>query len=133
MATRLRLPMLDWPMMGASILLLLIGLGTVYSATSVPGAHEGLWTRQLSWFVLALGAAWMATSLHYRAHDSLAYPLYGISLVLLVAVLAFGTSAFGAKPFPLHTKRFIAVSASRRWSKMHRAWNLVESYGGDVV
>ena len=97
MATRLRLPLLDWPMLGASGLLLVIGLATVYSATSVPGAHEGLWVRQLTWLVIALGAAWVATSLHYRAHDSLAYPLYGLSLVLLVAVLAFGTSVFGAK------------------------------------
>jgi rod shape determining protein RodA len=98
MATsRLRLPLLDWPMLGASALLLVIGLATVYSATSVPGAHEGLWTRQLTWLVLALGAAWVAASLHYRAHDSLAYPLYGLSIVLLLAVLAFGTSAFGAK------------------------------------
>ena len=97
MATRLRLPLLDFPMLGASGLLLVIGLATVYSATTVPGAHEGLWIRQLTWLVLALGAAWVATSLHYRAHDSLAYPLYGISLLLLVAVLAFGTSAFGAK------------------------------------
>ncbi len=97
MATRLRLPLLDLPMLGAAGLLLVIGIATVYSATSVPGAHEGLWTRQLAWLGLALGAAWVAASLHYRAHDSLAYPLYGISLVLLVAVLAFGTSAFGAK------------------------------------
>ncbi len=89
--------MLDWPILGASGLLLVIGLATVYSATSVPGAHEGLWTRQLTWLVLALGAAWVAASLHYRAHDSLAYPLYGLSLVLLLAVLAFGTSAFGAR------------------------------------
>jgi rod shape determining protein RodA len=96
-ATRLRLPQLDWPMMFAGGILLVIGLATVYSATSVPGAHQGLWTKQLVWLVLALGAAWVAASLHYRAHDSLAYPLYGLSLVLLVLVLAIGTSAFGAK------------------------------------
>ena len=97
MATRLRLPLLDWPMLGASALLLLIGLATVYSATSVPGAHQGLWTRQLVSLAFALLAAWIATSLHYRAHDSLSFPLYGISLVLLVLVLGIGTSAFGAK------------------------------------
>jgi rod shape determining protein RodA len=84
-------------MLGATALLLMIGLATVYSATTVPGAHQGLWTRQLLWLLVALGAAWVATSLHYRAHDSLAYPLYGLSLVMLVAVLMVGTSAFGAK------------------------------------
>jgi rod shape determining protein RodA len=77
--------------------LLLIGLATVYSATTVPGAHEGLWIKQLWWMVIALGAAWIATTFHYRAHDSLAYPLYGVSLVLLVAVLVLGSSAYGAK------------------------------------
>ena len=97
METRFRLPLLDWPMLGATALLLVIGLATVYSATTVPGAHQGLWTRQLLWLLVALGAAWVATGLHYRAHDSLAYPLYGISLLMLVAVLAVGTSAFGAK------------------------------------
>jgi rod shape determining protein RodA len=84
-------------MVCAGGVLLLIGLATVYSATTVPGAHEGLWTRQLVWLVFALGAAWVAASLHYRAHDSLAYPLYGLSLVLLILVLAIGTSAFGAQ------------------------------------
>ncbi len=97
METRLRLPLLDWPLLAAALILLAIGLATVYSATTVPGAHQGLWIRQLVWLLLALGAAWVAASLHYRAHDSLAYPLYALSLVLLLAVLAFGTSAYGAK------------------------------------
>ena len=97
METRVRLPLLDWPMLFASGLLLVIGLATVYSATTVPGAHEGLWLRQLVWLLVALMAGLIACALHYRAHDSLAYPLYVVSLVLLVAVLLFGTSAFGAK------------------------------------
>ena len=97
METRLRLPLLDWPMLMATGLLLVVGLATVYSATSVPGAHQGLWLRQLVWLLVALVAGWMAVSLHYRAHDSLAYPLYGVSLVLLLAVLAFGTTAYGAR------------------------------------
>jgi rod shape determining protein RodA len=106
MATRLKLPPLDWPLLFAGGALLLIGLATVYSATTVPGAHQGLWLRQLLWLVMALSAAWVAASLHYRAHDSLAYPLYGLSLVLLVLVLAIGTSAFGARRWldlgPIH-------------------------------
>jgi rod shape determining protein RodA len=97
METRLRMPLLDWPMLFATGVLLVIGLATVYSATTVPGAHQGLWTRQLVWMMVALAAAWVAISLHYRAHDSLAYPLYLLSLVMLVAVLLFGTTAYGAK------------------------------------
>ena len=98
MATsRWKLPPFDVPMAIAALGLVLIGLSTVYSATTVPGAHEGLWVKQLLWFGLALGAAWVAASVHYRAYDSLAYPLYALSILLLVAVLVMGTSAMGAK------------------------------------
>ena len=97
MGTKFRLPSIDMPMALAALGLVTVGLLTVYSATTVPGAHEGLWIRQLLWFLLALAAAWAAAGVHYRAYESLAYPFYGIALVLLVAVLVFGTSAMGAK------------------------------------
>ncbi len=92
-----RLPPIDWPLAGAAAGLIAIGLLTVYSATSIPGAHEGLWLKQLMWALVAVGAAWLATVLPYRVYDSLAYPLYVISLVFLVLVLLFGSSAYGAK------------------------------------
>jgi|SRR5438093_5400249 len=81
----------------AALGLLVIGLLMVFSATTVPGAHQGLWVRQLLWLGFALCAAWVAAAIHYRAYESLAYPLYLLSLVLLAAVLVVGTSAMGAK------------------------------------
>jgi len=84
-------------MLFATVGLIAIGILTVYSATTVPGAHEGLWTKQLMWLGVAVVGAWLAAAIHYRVYDSLAYPLYVISLLLLVAVLLFGTSAMGAK------------------------------------
>jgi rod shape determining protein RodA len=91
------LPALDSMLALAALALIGIGISIVYSATSVPGQHEGLWIRQLLWLGLALLAAWLAASIHYRAYESLAYPLYGLSLLMLVAVLLVGTSAMGAK------------------------------------
>lgn len=96
-AARLRLPPLDWPLLLAVLGLVVIGLGTVYSATSIPGAHEGLWARQLTWAGVALIGAWIAAGIHFRAYDALAWPLYAVALVLLVLVLGIGTSAYGAK------------------------------------
>jgi len=84
-------------MLFAVLGLVAVGLAIVYSATSIPGAHQGLWTRQLAWAGVALLAAWIAAAIHYRAYDALAWPLYGISLALLVLVLGIGTSAYGAK------------------------------------
>ncbi|HEY6865861.1 MAG TPA: rod shape-determining protein RodA [Candidatus Eisenbacteria bacterium] len=91
------MPALDVPMALAALALVAIGLAIVFSATWAPGAHQGLWTRQLMWAVAAVAAAWLIASIHYRAYDSLAYPAYGVSLLLLVLVLVMGTSAYGAK------------------------------------
>ena len=94
---RLRSPALDLPLLAAALLLVGVGLLTVYSATSVPGVHHGLWVRQLAWAGIALLVGWVVASIHYRAYDALAWPLYGLSLLLLVLVLVMGTSAMGAK------------------------------------
>jgi rod shape determining protein RodA len=94
---RFRLPALDYPILIAVLGLVGLGLLTVYSATSIQGAHEGLWMRQLGWAGLALVAAWVAAVIHYRAYDALAWPLYGLALFFLVLVLVMGTSAYGAK------------------------------------
>ncbi|HEV2105569.1 MAG TPA: rod shape-determining protein RodA [Candidatus Eisenbacteria bacterium] len=94
---RLSLPYLDWQLLFATLGLIAMGLLAVYSATSVPGAHQGLWAKQLVWFGVAFVAAWLVVGIHYRVYDSLAWPLYGVSLGLLVAVLAVGTERLGAK------------------------------------
>ena len=103
---RPKLPLIDTPLLLAALALVGIGLLTVYSATSVPGAHQGLWVRQLVWALIACGVAWVVAGIHYRVYDALAWPLYGISLLLLALVLVMGTSALGAKRWldlgPLH-------------------------------
>lgn len=96
-ARSLRLPPIDYPMALAALGLVTIGLLTVYSATSMPGAHQGLWVKQLTWALVAVFAAWVASGVHYRVYDSLAWPLYGIAIALLVLVLLVGSSAYGAK------------------------------------
>jgi rod shape determining protein RodA len=104
--SKLRLPPVDMPLLLAALALVCLGLLTVYSATSIPGAHQGLWTRQLAWAGIAVIAAWVAAGIHYRAYDALAWPLYFIAIGLLVLVLLKGSSAMGAKRWldlgPLH-------------------------------
>ena len=94
---RLRMPPLDWPLVLATLGLIGIGLATVYSATSVPGAHEGLWAKQLVWCGVAVGVAWLIAIVHYRVYDSVSWPLYAVSLMLLLAVFAIGVERLGAK------------------------------------
>lgn len=94
---RFRFPPLDWPLALATLGLIGIGLATVYSATSIPGAHQGLWVKQLVWFGVAVGFAWVIAAIHYRFYDSVSWPMYIGSLILLVAVFAIGVERLGAK------------------------------------
>jgi len=94
---RWRLPPIDLPLAGAALGLVIIGLLTVYSATTVPGAHQGLWLKQLLWAFLAVAAAWLVVAVPFRIFDSLAWPAYVVSVLLLAAVLVVGTSVMGAK------------------------------------
>ena len=94
------------PLLLAALALVCLGLLMVYSATSIPGVHQGLWARQLAWAGIAFAVAWVVAGIHYRAYDALAWPLYIVSIGLLVLVLVKGSSAMGAKRWldlgPLH-------------------------------
>ena len=104
---RFRLPPFDTPLALSALGLVAIGLAMVYSATSVPGAHEGLWVKQLLWAVVAFGAAMLVAAVDHRVYASIAWPLYAVSLLLLVAVLVFGETTMGA----VHWKRYFRSSA----------------------
>jgi len=92
-----RFPPLDWPLAISTLMLIGIGLLTVYSATYLPGAHQGLWVKQLVWFGVAVAAAWVVALIHYRFYDSVSWPLYGVSLLMLVAVFVVGVERMGAR------------------------------------
>ena len=94
---RFRLPPLDWPLAFSTLGLIGIGLATVYSATSVPGAHQGLWAKQLLWFGFAVAFVWAVAAVHYRFYDSISWPLYAVSLLALLAVFAIGVERLGAR------------------------------------
>jgi rod shape determining protein RodA len=91
------MPSIDAPMAIAALALVGFGLLTVYSATSIPGAHQGLWMKQLFWALAAIAAATVAAAIPIRVYDSLAVPLYVVSIVFLLLVLVMGSSAYGAK------------------------------------
>lgn len=97
MRLRPRIPDLDMPLALAAAALVVLGLLTVYSATSLPGAHAGLWIRQAEWALLAVIVAVLAAAIPYRVYDTFAWPAYGLSLLLLVAVLVAGDEAMGAR------------------------------------
>jgi rod shape determining protein RodA len=85
---------LDWKLIGAVLALSVIGILLImsaqYHATST--YEQDYFLRQSLWLVVALIAFAVVIHLPLRLFDAGTYLLYGIALVLLVTVLAFGTA-----------------------------------------
>src|SRR4051812_1828181 len=88
-------------LLGASALLLTIGLIMVLSASSVysyevnDGDSYAVVRRQLVWVLLGLPLAWVASRLPNRWVRQLAYPGFSVSLVLLLLTAFFGVERNG--------------------------------------
>lgn len=90
----------DRPLMVAAILLALIGIAFVFSATAnaVMEAKQGLYLKQFIWLGIALGGAAVAAALPYRVYEGkLSYLLFGIGVALLVLTLFVGHVGLGAQ------------------------------------
>lgn len=87
---------LDPVIFGAVALLVLVGVGSVYSATYDAGASD-FFNRQVVWaaagFVLMI-VIWL---LPFRTLQLASWPLYALSILLLVAVLVAGKTVAGTK------------------------------------
>ncbi len=88
-------------LVGASALLLTIGLIMVLSASSVysyevnDGDSYTVVRRQLMWVALGLPVAWVASRIPNRMVRRLAYPGFSVSLVLLLLTAFFGVRING--------------------------------------
>ncbi len=91
---------IDRPLLIASILLALIGIVFVYSATAsaIMEAKQGLYLKQLIWLGIALVGAGAVAAVPYRIYEGKsAYLLYGIGLAMLVLTIFIGHVGLGAQ------------------------------------
>ncbi|NMC44567.1 MAG: rod shape-determining protein RodA [candidate division Zixibacteria bacterium] len=94
----LRLPDFDRKLVGAALLLSIIGILLIYSAQyhSDNPAARSYYLKQVVWLVMALVFFWATISLPPRFYDFIAYIFYGVMLVLLILVLVAGATRMGA-------------------------------------
>ena len=98
----------DWVLL---ILIVLIGTTSVlnlYSATFPVKATGGsqIFIKQIYWFLFGFVVLLMMTTFDYHVLERLAYPIYFISLILLVLVLILGDVRSGSQRW----LRFFGVS-----------------------
>jgi rod shape determining protein RodA len=91
----------DWLLLGLVLLIAGIGIVNLYSAgyNRTPPGSSPVYLKQIYWLGVGLALMGLTVLYDYRHLQKLAYPLYIVSVVLLLAVM------FGGK----------MVSGSRRW------------------
>ncbi|GAB7081250.1 rod shape-determining protein RodA [Megalodesulfovibrio paquesii] len=92
---------INWPLLGLLLLLFSVGVLNLYSAGGV--RVEGgvtvqpFWQKQLVWGGLGLLCMLAFMSVSYEKFKSLCWPLYGVTVVLLLAVDIMGRTYLGAQ------------------------------------
>ncbi len=90
----------DWVLLGLVVIICATGIVNLYSAGyNRQTGDTPLYIKQLYWLAVGLGMLCMTLIYDYRHLEKLSYPVYILSILLLVAVI------FGGK----------MVSGSRRW------------------
>lgn len=88
---------LDWTVVISMVLLAVMSLLTLYSASSSGGGEISIVLRQASWFALGFLLITVVASIDYHILSALAYPIYVLVVLALVAVLAIGETVQGAQ------------------------------------
>jgi len=84
-------------MVGLVLLIALMGLAAVYSATYTAKGPSSLFYKQLVWVSLGFVIMLLALIPDYNTIGRYAYILYAISLLLLILVMVIGKTGMGAQ------------------------------------
>lgn len=88
----------DWVLVAAALLLLAVGVLTVFSATHIPGnPRHGYFLRHFLFLGVGFSVCALCLFSPLRLWEDWSYVGYGISLFLLVLVLIMGIEHYGAK------------------------------------
>ncbi len=89
----------DWSIFFFAILLSLIGVMTIYSATRpvLDAAQQSYYLKQLYWMGLGLICFFAVVSIDYRWLIKFAYVFFFIGIILLIIVLVAGKKGMGAQ------------------------------------
>jgi rod shape determining protein RodA len=107
----MKLTGIDRQLATTALALMLYGLLVIYSAgqTDVRTNAAGAWSRQLVWFGIGLVAGWAAFKSSLRFLEWMTPIVYGLGILMLVAVLVVGTGAGTAAS----SKSWLAIGGHR--------------------
>jgi len=115
---------IDWIILVSYLSLVGIGLLMIYTTTYYDQSDIGMWTlssdfgRQCAWALLSLVVLVIFTMIDWQVWNSFSAPLYVLGILLLIALLFFGTEIKGAKswfhlgPWSLQPSEFAKLSTA---------------------
>ncbi len=96
-----RMVQMDWFIFSCALVLSLLGILTIYSATRIPAQYEflsgNLYIKQTVWLMLGIILFFSVVLIDYTWFSRLAYPIYGASVILLILVFFIGKKTMGAQ------------------------------------
>jgi rod shape determining protein RodA len=89
----------DWITLSVVILISLIGIMTIYSATRPIGqeGHPNLYIKQAVWLLIGISALFFVTAFDYVWLSRYSLVLYATGVILLIAVFILGRTGMGAQ------------------------------------
>lgn len=125
--------MRNWsPALGAT-LLSCIGVAFIYSACSLRiGAPSLLWVGHIRFMVVGLIAMFIVANIDYQKILRFSWLFYGGTLLLLGAVLLFGTETMGAKRwvFGLQPSEFAKLAVIMFMARLLGRWPELRTFKG---
>ncbi|MFC2080764.1 rod shape-determining protein RodA [Bacteroidota bacterium] len=126
---------IDWITVGLYLLLVFLGWINIYSAVFNED-HQSIFDfsqsygKQLVWIIAAVLLAIIIFLVDSKFYSLFAYVLYGISIILLIAVLIFGREIHGAKSwfqlgsFHFQPSEFAKITTCLAMAKYLSSYNL---------
>ena len=90
-------PRIDWLLLGALAGLMVVGAAFIFSASTASDPNSTYWIKQTVSYGLGIGLAVALCFVPYDSWSRFATIGYWISIILLLAVIFFGSSRYGAK------------------------------------
>jgi rod shape determining protein RodA len=126
---------IDWVTIGLYFLLVTLGWFNIYSAVFTEDQSQGFefisrYGFQLLWIFASLVIILIALVIDSKFYSSFSYIIYGIAIVLLIAVLLFGktingaTSWFVVGPIRFQPSEFAKFATALALAKFLSAYNL---------
>uniref|UniRef100_A0A7C3Z349 Peptidoglycan glycosyltransferase RodA n=1 Tax=Desulfobacca acetoxidans TaxID=60893 RepID=A0A7C3Z349_9BACT len=89
----------DWLLLALILVIAGIGIVNLYSAgyNRTPDGVTAVYIKQSYWLLVGLWVMFLTLTVDYRHLERLAYPLYTIGIILLLAVMVAGKTVSGSK------------------------------------